>query len=313
MNIFENKRAVALTGVFALAFAGLLALGFANKSEADAAIAEATAKKTEGKTITASSLAPKAETRDILNKNAKALEENVSIFHNDLKDYTDTCKAITADAISKETLFHPEHLKAARTWLNKITTQTGCSIPDGDAFTFGLDRNYNERNDAATTETTPFLLFQLNAARTLAGYVAEAGAASLDRMYCEPVPSSEDGDYTSLHIELTFTARRGEIPLYEDHTSTTTKIINSILEGKGSIVSRQEEKQKGQYFFIIKGINANSNNSYGPLETYSDPFQTAGTDNAAPTVVAKRVTGQDDETVQVNLVVEAVYFSQNAN
>lgn len=313
MNIFENKRAVALTGVFALAFAGVLVWGFANKSEADAAIVEANAKKTEGKSLASSSLAPNAETRDILNKNAKALEENVNIFKSDLKAYTDTCKAITADAISKETLFHPDHLKAARTWLSKITSQSGCTVPDGEGFTFGLDRNYNERNDAATVDTTPFLLFQLNAARTLAGYVAESGATSLDRMYCEPVPSSEDGVHTSLHIELSFTAQRGEIPLLEDHTSTTTQVINAILEGEGKIVTRQEEKQKGHYFFIIKGINANSNNSYGPIESYTEPFQTAGADGAAATVVAKRVTGLPDETVHVNLVVEAVYFSQNAN
>lgn len=311
MNIFENKRAVALTGVFTLAFAGLIAWGFANKAAAEATIKEATEKNTALTTITGSALPPKAETRALLNKGTKALNERVNMLKSDLKAYTDTCKDITADAISKETLFHPEHLKAARAWLSKKTS--GCEIPAGDAFTFGLDRNYNERNDAATTDTTPFLLYQLNAARTLAGYVAEAGAISLDRMYCEPVPSSEDGTYTPLHIELTFTAKRGDIPSNAAHTSTTTQILNSILDGSGEIVSRQEEKKSAHYFYIIKGINVTSNNSYDPLESYSEPFQTAGSEAAEPVSIAERKVGMPDETVQVNLVVEAVYFSQNAN
>ena len=313
MNILENKRAAALTGVFALAFAGLVAMGFMKSSEAEAINKEAAAKESALRTITGSSLAPKAETKAALNKATKSLEGRVNTLKNDLKPYTDTCKAITADAISKELLFHPEHLAAARSWLNKKASATGCETPSADAFTFGLDRNYNERNDAATAETTPFLLYQLNAARTLAGYVADAGAVSLDRMYCEPVPSEEDGKYTSLHIELTFTAKRGDIPSDSAHTSTATQIQNAILDGKGEIVLRQEESKNARYLFKIKGFNANSNNTYEPIDSYSEPFQTAGAENAEPTSIAKRKVGLADETVQINLIVEAVYFSQNAN
>ncbi|MBQ4593867.1 MAG: Amuc_1100 family pilus-like protein [Akkermansia sp.] len=311
MNFFENKRAATLTGVFALAFVGLMAWGYTKGSAAEATIKDLTTKENTLRSITASALPPKAETKSTLNKATKNIRSRVNMLTDDLKAYTKTCKVITADAISKELLFHPEHLNAARTWLNKKAN--GCEIPGGDAFTFGLDRNYNERNDAATTDTTPYLLYQLNAARTLAGYVAEAGAVSLDRMYCEPVPSEEEGTYTPLHIELSFTAKRGSIPSDTAHTGTVTKVINSILEGKGDIVLRQEEKEAGAYFFIIKGINVNSNNSYGALDSYSEPFQTAGSDNAEPVSIAQRKVGLDDETVRVNLIIEAVYFSQNAN
>lgn len=313
MNILENKRATALTGVFALAFVGLMAMGYMKSTEADAINKEASTNENALRSATGSALAPNAETKAVLNKATKSLQARAAIIKADLKPYTATCKAITADAISKETLFHPEHLGAARNWLNKKAGATGCEIPGAEGFTFGLDRNYNERNDAATTETTPFLLYQLNAARTLAGYVADAGAVSLDRMYCEPVPGEEDGNYTSLHIELTFTAKRGNIPSDGAHTSVVSQIENAILDGKGEIVLRQEESKDARYLFKIKGINANSNNTYEPIDTYSEPFQTAGEANTEPASIAKRKVGQEDETVQVNLIVEAIYFSQNAN
>ncbi len=313
MNFLENKRAAALTGVFALAFVGLMTLGYMKSTEAEAIKKESTANENTLQTITRSALAPKAETKAVLNKATKSLQTRIATLKADLKPYTDTCKAITADAISKELLFHPEHLGAARSWLSKKAAATGCEIPGAEGFTFGLDRNYNERNDAATTETTPFLLYQLNAARTLAGYVADAGAVSLDRMYCEPVPGEEDGKYTSLHIELTFTAKRGNIPSDSAHTSVSTQVQNAILDGKGEIVLRQEESKDARYLFKIKGINANSNNTYEPIDSYSEPFQTAGDDTAEPTSIAKRKVGTEDETVQINLIVEAIYFSQNAN
>lgn len=313
MNIFENKRAVGLTSVFALAFAGLMAWGFAKKSEADSIIKEATAAEAGLRTITSSALPPKKETRSALNAATKEINAQVKLLNADLAPYVNTCKDISKDALSKEQLFHPEHLRAARNWLNKIASASGTQLPAGDAFTFGLDRNFNERNDAATPETTPFLIYQLNAARTLAGYVAQAGAVSLERMYCEPVPSEEEGDITPIHIELSFTVKRGNIPSDAAHTSAITQVLNAILEGKGEVVSRNEEKKDARFFFIVKGINVNSNNSYGTADPYSEPFQTAGDEGAQATSIAQQKVGMEDETAYVNLIVEAVYFSQNAN
>ena len=315
MSIFENKRAVALTGVFALGFAGLMAWGFTQNATAEALIKEATANESTLRSITSSALTPKKETRDTLNTHAKTIRSQAAVLKSDLRTYTDTCKNITKDAISKELLFHPDHLKAARNWINKKAGETGTALPAGDGFTFGLDRNYNERNDAANAQTTPFLLYQLNAARTLAGYVVDAGAVSLDRMYCEPVPSEEDGEYTRLHIELSFTAKRGYIPSDADHTSTITRVLNAIVEGNGEIVTRNEEKKEGKYFFNIKGMNVNTNNTYGTVDPYTEPFQTAGSDGseAESISIAQQKAGHEDETAYVNMIIEAVYFSQNAN
>ena len=62
-------------------------------------------------------------------------------------------------------------------------------------------------------------------------------------------------------------------------------------------------------------MNVNTNNTYGTVDPYTEPFQTAGSDGseAESISIAQQKAGHEDETAYVNMIIEAVYFSQNAN
>lgn len=300
MSLLENKRAFTLTTIFALAFAGTATFGVIQRGELQDTVKKINEADTKLEKLAKSPLPAKAETRELLNKQAGAIQRSLKPLEEDLSAYAKTCKALTEDAIKKETNFKPDYLRKARTAFVEMANAAGCRLDDPEGFTFGLDRNYNEKNDAANSTTTPYVLYQLAAAKTLAGYVVNAGAVSLDRMYCEPVPNTEPEDEaTPLLIEMSFTVKRGEIPVGQEYTAPLTQVLNSILEGKGS-------NDKEKFFFIIRGINMTSNNVYGTVDTYSDPFADNG---GAPTSIAERKAGKPEETIRVNLIIEAVYFS----
>lgn len=300
MSLLENKRAFTLTAIFALAFAGTATFGVIQRGELQDTVKKINEADSKLEKLAKAPLPAKAETKELLNKQAGVIQRALKPLEEDLSVYAKTCKALTEDAIKKETNFKPDDLKKARAAFVEKANAAGCRLDDPEGFTFGLDRNYNERNDAATLTTTPYVLYQLAAAKTLAGYAVDAGAVSIDRMYCETVPTTEaEEETTPLLIELTFTVKRGEIPTEEEYTGAIAKVLNAIVEGKGS-------NDKEKFFFIIRGLNMMSNNTYGPVDTYSDPFTAEA---EGPSTIAERKVGNAEETIRVNLIVEAVYFS----
>ena len=142
-------------------------------------------------------------------------------------------------------------------------------------------------------------------------------------MYCEPTRTKEVGaqydvnlvndsekqwPYLPIHIEMSFTAPR---PADDADAAPLTKVLNSITEGKGSIITTDAEKAiNGQkYFFVVKAINVKANNRSEGLENFSAPTAVNGETGAQPAYsVADQKTGFASDTVRVNLVVEAVYF-----
>ena len=317
MNLFENKRAMSLTGVFALAIVGMTAYGFSVCSETNAKIAECEEAQKALKSQTEAVLPPSTKTIAALEAATKSLTAQSAILKKGLTPCINTCKKLVTGSAKNNEIFGPQHLAAARKWLDDKINANGSSAfsrPGGDQFTFGLGRDYNERQDAANRDTTPYLLYQLNAARTLAGYVADSGAISLDRMYCEPVPSEDDGERTSLHIELSFTAKRGAVPTAGDYASPLSKVLNAIKEGKGVVVPREGKAESGEYFFVLKGLNASTiKGTYIDKQEYTPTARVAGSENVEPEQIATLLVGDADDEVRFNLVIEAVYFSESAN
>ncbi len=333
MSIFENKRAVALTSVFAVGFIGCLAWGFSSKSALDTKLAEITAQEETQRSLQNRELSPTADTISELNHQRKALANKTAVLQKDLDSYIATCRELSKGAINKNERFRPAFLETARNWLNKKKGNKAILIPDGDNFTFGLDKDYNEKEDAANAENTPYVIYQLNAARTLAGYVADSGAISLDRMYCEPVPAekAEDGN-VSMHIELSFTAKRPNTPYLlpnklteiskakddaerakQQNVSPLTYVVNEIIKGNGEALTTQKLDIAGKYFFIIRGFRVSSSNVCEENSPIDAPVANAGEaekENDAP--VAKRRVGSEEDTISVDLIVESVYFSQAA-
>ena len=333
MSIFENKRAVALTSLFAVGFVGFLAWGISSKSALDATLAEITAQEETQRSLQNRVLSPSEETIQALNKQRKAIKDKTAILQKDIQPYITTCSELSKDAINKNERFRPAFLESARNWLNKKKGESAIQIPDGNSFTFGMDKDYNEKEDAANTENTPYVIYQLNAARTLAGYVVESGAASLDRMYCEPVPQEkvEEGN-VSMHIELSFTAKRPNTPYLLPETlekikqaaneaeraklqnvSALSNVVNAIIEGNGDALTTQKLKTPGKYFFIIRGFRITGTNVCEANDPIEPPVANAGEaekENDAP--IAKRRVGSPEDTVTVDLIVEAVYFPRNS-
>ena len=317
MNLFENKRAVSLTGGFALAFAGLMAYGFSVSSDTKAKIAECEEAQKALKSQTEAVLPPSSKTVAALEAATKSMTAQSASLKKGLTPCINTCKKLVTSSAKNNEIFGPQHLAAARKWLDdKINANGGSTFsrPGGDQFTFGLGRDYNERQDAANPDTTPYLLYQLNAARTLAGYVADSGAISLDRMYCEPVPSEDDGERTALHIELSFTAKRGAIPTEGGYESPLSKVLNAIKEGKGVVVPREGKAESGEYFFVLRGFNASTvKGTYKDKQEYTPTVREAGAETVEPEQIATLLVGDADDEVRFNLVIEAVYFSESEN
>lgn len=333
MSIFENKRAVALTSVFAVGFIGCLAWGFSAKSALDTKLAEITAQEETQRGLQNRELSPTADTISELNSQRKALANKTAVLEKDLATYTATCRELSKGAINKNERFRPAFLETARNWLNKKKGDKAIQIPDGDNFTFGLDKDYNEKEDAANADNTPYVIYQLNAARTLAGYVVDSGAVSLDRMYCEPVPTEkvEEGN-VSMHIELSFTAKRPHTPYLQpdklteigkakdeteraklQNVSALTYVVNEILKGNGDALTTQKLDTAGKYFFIIRGFRISGSNVCEENTPIEPPVANAGEEakeNDAP--VAKRRVGSPEDTVSVDLIIESIYFSQTA-
>ncbi len=312
MNLFENKRAVSLTGVFALAFVGLTAYGFSVCSDTAAKNAETEAAKKTFQSHTQAALPPHSDTVKALKSATKNLKDkSLKNLEADLQPCINTCKTLYNTG-TKE-IFSPQHLASARKWLNdKIKNSNSANALSDtvtDNFTFGFDRDYNQKQDAAQDGQTPYLLFQLNAARTLAGYAVDAGATSIDHMFCEPAATEDEGDRTSMHIELGFTVKRGKVPTEGEFNSALSSLLNAIQEGKGVIVPREGKPQDAEYFFIVKGFDISTDCTYAEKQEY----QPSTSDSGEPEQIAALLVGNEEDKIRFNFVIEAVYFSPSAN
>jgi hypothetical protein len=151
MNLFENKRAMSLTGVFALAFVGMTAYGFSVCSETNAKIAECEEAQKALQSHTQAALPPHSDTVKALKSATKNLQDkSLKNLETALKSCRNTCKTLYNTG-TKE-IFSPQHLASARKWLNdKIKTSANANELNDtvtDNFTFGFNRDYNQKQDA---------------------------------------------------------------------------------------------------------------------------------------------------------------------
>ncbi len=304
MNISENKRVVALSAVFALAFGGIMFYGYGKSQE----LADNKAKIAEINDRFAGydgqELAPtKQNLKDI-----KAAFSQVSGINKDLQAelnrYASFCwgdgKMISAQDFQNE----------LRDSINKVKSLAGAqgSRVAGPAENLGLAAF---KNAAPVADDVPFRSFQLKAVTRVAEYILEAGAPSLEKVYCAPLPeaaaeslkanSRKAVPYFPLRFELAFDASRGDLP----------KVLNSIMNDK-------------DFFLTITGIAVKGNDNLPGIDSYSAPAEIAaagedlgaeapaGADNSAAggfRSVAVRKTGAPDEKVRVHMTMQVLYFT----
>lgn len=324
MNFLENKRAVALTGVFAIAFIGTVAFSYSKQGTLKETCAKIESNSKQIKSLISAETTPTPESIKPIEEGRKELAGLANALKKELTAYTNTC----VNVVQAAPKFTPKQIATARKWLVELseaskTGNTPCELEGNEKFCFGLNDTFESSDLICNNQYAPHQIFQLNAARTLAGYAVEAGATKINRMYCEPVRTEaigkeyeetliNDSDlqwpYTPIHIELSFTAPR---PANDADAGALSKVLNSIVEGKGSILTDDLKKIKtGQkYFFIVKAINVVADNKSESKESIQEPTAVNG-DNGAPATytVASQKTGFASDTVRVNLVVEAAYF-----
>lgn len=166
----------------------------------------------------------------------------------------------------------------------------------------------------------PYLHFQLRAVRRLAEAVIDSGSPSLEKVYCAQLPedlssSEKKADYLPLNMEIAFNAKR----------STTT---DGQTADKMSVLPQVLNKltTDSDFFFLITGVSvAATNQNLQQVDTWVAPEKAApvGEDltsdsDAKPEVqvaaareIAKRKTGNPDETARVHLTVQVLYFNPN--
>lgn len=303
MNISENKRVVALSAVFALAFGGVMFYGYGKSQECSENRARIAEINDRFAGYDGQDLAP---TKQNL-KNIKDAFSAVSGVNKDLQAelnrYAAYCwgdgKKISAQDFQNE----------LRDSINKIKSLAGsqdCRVA-GPAENLGLA---SFKNAAPVADDVPFRSFQLKAVTRVAENIISAGAPSLEKIYCAPLPeaaaeslnpnSRKAQPYFPLRFEVAFETSRGVLP----------KVLNSIMADK-------------DFFLTITGFSAKGNENLPGIDAYTAPAEiaAAGEDLGAETsqsventadgfrTVAVRKTGAPDEKVRVHMTMQVLYFA----
>ena len=303
MNISENKRVIALSAVFALAFGGVMFYGYGKSQEA----AESRAKIAEINDRFAGydgqELAP---TKQNL-RNIKDAYSQVSGVNKDLQAelnrYAAFCwgdgKKISAQDFQNE-------LRDSINKIKSLASSQGANVA-GPAENLGLA---SFKNAAPVADDVPFRSFQLKAVTRVAEDILAAGAPSLEKIYCAPLPdeaaealnpgSRKAKPYFPLRFEVAFDASRGVLPM----------VLNSIMSDK-------------DFFLTITGIAVRGNENLPGIDAYTAPAEIAESgedlggettetaENAADgfRTVAVRKTGSPDEKVRVHMTMQVLYFT----
>lgn len=302
MNISENKRVVALSALFALAFAGVMYVGYGKSQE----YAESQRKLDEINNRfldyeSGEGLAPTRKNRDALKAAFAQVSDVNKDLQQELNQYAAFCfgdgKKISAQDFQNE-------LRDAIGKTRRIANECGAKV-SSPAADLGLA---SFKNAAPVADDAPFRSFQLKAVARVAETILKSGAPVLDKIYCAPLPaaaaesvkpnSRKAAPYFPLRFEVAFEARRGVLP----------KVINSIMKDK-------------DFFLTITGIAVKGKDTLPMIDAYSAPGAApqAGDDlgassaegTAAPIArsVAVRKTGDPDETVRVHMNMQVLYFN----
>ena len=303
MNISENKRVVALSAVFALAFGGIMFYGY-GKSQEIAANKEKIAEINDRFAgYDNQELAPTSQNL----KDIKEAFSQVSGVNKDLQAelnrYAAHCwgdgKKISAQDFQNE-------LRDAINKIKNLAATQGSNIA-GPAENLGLA---SFKNAAPVADDVPFRSFQLKAVTRMAEYIVGAGAPSLEKVYCAPLPaeaaeslnanSRKAVPYFPLRFEVAFDINRGDLP----------KILNSIMSDK-------------DFFLTITGIAVRGGDNLPGIDAYTAPAEIAaagqdvgveataaeGSAAGGSRTVAVRKTGGADERARVHMTMQVLYFT----
>ena len=301
MNISENKRVVALSAVFALAFGGIVYYGFGKTQEYAATQA---ALREIGDRFEGYESAEFPPTQATLKELQKAVDEVKSVnkeMQEDLNRYASFCfgdgKQISAQDFQNQ-------LRGSIAKIGQLGTEKGVAVADSAA-----DLGFGSFKNAAPVQAdVPFRSFQLKAVERVAQIIINSGATVLDKVYCAPLPeeaaeaakpnSRKAKPYFPLSFEVAMEVKRGVLPT----------IINSIVSDKDYLLTITGVAGKGMETlplmddYVAPGAPSAQGEDVGS-ESSATPSETSSR------IVAVRKTGNPDETARVHLNIQVLYFN----
>lgn len=312
MNILENKRVVALSAVFAVAFAGLAYYGYSRANDFSDAQKRLEEINVRFQDYEAAEFPPTQANRDAVKKAGDVVSHQVKELQATLAKYAAVCNG-NGKVISPVEFQNRVH--SAIDEVNRQAAEKGCNIA-----TPAADLGMTSYKSAAARDTdVPYLHFQLKAAHRLAEIIIESGSPSLEKIYCAPLPdelinSKKKRDYLPLNIEVAFNAKRSE------HTDGETPEMMSVLPQVLNKLSTDPE-----FFYAVTGVAVSPTSAnLPPVDEYAPPAApsaegddlTADSEVAAspaPSVrtIAVRKTGDPNEAVRVHLTLQVLYFNPN--
>lgn len=302
MNISENKRVVALSAVFALAFGGVMFYGYGKSQEC----AENRAKIYEINDRFAGydgqKLAPtKQNLEDIKDAFSQVSGVNKDL-QAELNRYAAFCwgdgKKISAQDFQNE-------LRDAINKTKTLASSQGGRVA-GPAENLGLA---SFKNAAPVADDVPFRSFQLKAVERVAEHIINSGATVvLDKVYCAPLPpeaaeaikpnSRKAKPQFPLSFEMAMEVKRGALP----------NIVNSIVSDKDFMLTITGVAGKGMETlpliddYVAPGAPSSQGEDVGSASS-ANPAENSSR------VVAVRKTGNPDETARVHLNIQVLYFN----
>ncbi len=296
MNISENKRVVALSAVFALAFAGVMYYGYGESrkyADNETKIAEI---RDRFIGYVNKEMPP---TRQNL-KDIKAAFSEVAATRADMQAemnrYAEKCMG---DGKKIPALEFQERLNASCEALQKMAADQKVSLM-GSARDMGME---SHRKATPVADNVPFLEFERRAIQRVSEILINANVASFSKVYCHALPeeamaSLDPGNrkaapYFPLSFEVEFEAKQGGI----------SSVVNSIVKEK-------------DFFLTITGMAVEDTSKLPGVDAFKKPSAAPEGANLGETpapaeadIVAVRKVGSKDEKVRVYMTLQVLYFT----
>ncbi len=295
MNISENKTVFALSAVFAIAFGGLMYLGYEGMSGADKSNKRLNEIGVAFEDFNSSEFVPTPNNQKVIGAATKEVEK----LNQNLEAQLQAYKKATLNTNPISAVDFQNQVRKAIADLAQKAKEKGITL-GSQAATLGVAVYQNQ---SAIKEEVAYRSYFLSAVEHANNILVDVGVPSIDKVFCEELPPvvakgmKKAPDYFPLSFELSFTVKRGMLP----------QILNAMMSDK-------------KYFYTITGFSALAVTIPSEVSPYKAPAEamaTAGAnaDEAKPAaadtsrILAVRKLGDPEEKVQVHLNLQVLYFN----
>lgn len=327
MNIMENKRVALIALVMALAFGGICYYGYDRYTALQSYKAQIAETSSTLENYASETNPPNAKNRDLISQAAEKAKELRDSLYNDLLQYASFCMAgqgaqvavsgaqqSASPAPTGDNAYKPvtnpnafQHNFGALSASLADYAKDKCSFAAGEGASPAKFGNFSlYEKDAAKEEDVPYLNFLIYAADDVMRHIIDSGAPAIKKIYFRELPEAAErkDKIVRLSFEVMFTAKRSDLiaPANATSQSVLPQVLNKIPHDK-------------RFFFIPTGVAVKTSDSLPDNDRLAfDAIANAIDDDddseeQQPATVAIPLTGKPDETVDVYLTLQVLYFT----